>query len=72
VVDSRNFNSDNEDYDSDDYAKTMAPGAMMLRNTKPNFPSPVDASHNMFAWNDPQDIPQWFVDNDTGYPTVVR
>jgi hypothetical protein len=39
VVDSRNFNSDSEDYDSDDYAKTMTLGATMLRKSKPNFRS---------------------------------
>jgi hypothetical protein len=39
VVDSCNFNSDNKDYDSDDYAKTMALNVMMLRKSKANFPS---------------------------------
>eukprot|EP00526_Cylindrotheca_closterium_P002697 CAMPEP_0113635820 /NCGR_PEP_ID=MMETSP0017_2-20120614/18677_1 /TAXON_ID=2856 /ORGANISM="Cylindrotheca closterium" /LENGTH=1028 /DNA_ID=CAMNT_0000546627 /DNA_START=17 /DNA_END=3103 /DNA_ORIENTATION=- /assembly_acc=CAM_ASM_000147 len=62
VMDNRKYDSDNEDYDSDDYAKTMALGTMMLRKSKAK--ALVDASYNRFAWNDPADLPEWFVDNE--------
>jgi AdoMet-dependent rRNA methyltransferase SPB1 len=62
VKDGRNYDSDNEDYDSDDYAKTMALGTMMLR--RPKAKALVDASYNRFAWNDPEDLPEWFVDDE--------
>jgi len=60
--DGRVYNSDNEEYDSDDYVETMALGTMMLRHSKAK--SLVDASYNRFAWNDPTDLPEWFVDNE--------
>lgn len=63
VMDHRKYDSDNEDYDSDDYAKTMALGTMMLRKSKAK--ALVDASYNRFAWNDPADLPEWFVDNES-------
>lgn len=62
LMDSRNYNSDNEEYDSDDYAKTMALGTMMLRKSKAK--ALVDASYNRYAWNDPSDLPEWFVDDE--------
>ena len=62
VLDERNYDSENEEYDSDDYAKTMALGTMMLRRSKAK--SLVDASYNRFAWNDPVDLPEWFVDDE--------
>lgn len=62
VMDNRKYDSENEDYDSDDYAKTMALGTMMLRKSKQK--SLVDASYNRFAWNDPQNLPEWFVDDE--------
>jgi AdoMet-dependent rRNA methyltransferase SPB1 len=62
VIDQRKYDSDNEDYDSDDYAKTMALGTMMLRKSKAK--ALVDASYNRFAWNDPTDLPEWFVDDE--------
>ncbi|CAJ1964556.1 unnamed protein product [Cylindrotheca closterium] len=62
LMDDRNYDSDNEDYDSDDYAKTMALGTMMLRKSKAK--ALVDASYNRFAWNDPPNLPEWFVDNE--------
>jgi AdoMet-dependent rRNA methyltransferase SPB1 len=24
----------------------------------------VDASYNRYAWNDPSDLPEWFVDDE--------
>jgi len=62
IVDSRNYNSDNEKYDSDDYAQTLALGTMMLRKSKEK--AFIDASYNRFAWNDPEDLPHWFLDDE--------
>ena len=62
VKDDRVYNSENEEYDSDDHAETMALGTMMLRHSKAK--SLVDASYNRFAWNDPSDLPEWFVDDE--------
>ena len=63
VMDTRKYDSDHEEYDSDDYAKTMALGTMMLRKSKAK--ALVDASYNRYAWNDPDDLPEWFVDDES-------
>uniref|UniRef100_A0A7S4AEZ0 rRNA methyltransferase n=1 Tax=Pseudo-nitzschia australis TaxID=44445 RepID=A0A7S4AEZ0_9STRA len=60
--DDRKYDSANEEYDSDDHAETLALGTMMLRHSKAK--SMVDASYNRFAWNDPGDLPDWFVDDE--------
>lgn len=62
VLDTRNYDSDNEDYDSDDHARTLALGTMMLRRSKEK--ALVDASYNRYAWNDPEDLPDWFRDDE--------
>merc|ERR1719215_2207230 len=62
VLDDRKYDSENEDYDSDDQARTLALGTMMLRRSKPK--ELVDASYNRFAWNDPPDLPDFFVDDE--------
>ncbi|KAL7544874.1 hypothetical protein ACHAWF_008235 [Thalassiosira exigua] len=62
VYDERKYDSENEDYDSDDYAKTLALGTMILRKSKEK--AMVDASYNRYAWNDPQGLPDWFVDDE--------
>ena len=62
VMDKRVYDSENEDYDSDDYARTLALGTMMLRKSKAK--ALVDASYNRYAWNDPEDLPDWFVDDE--------
>jgi len=62
IMDTRKYDSENEDYDSDDYAQTLALGTMMLRKSKEK--ALVDASYNRFAWNDPTDLPEWFVDDE--------
>lgn len=62
ILDTRKYDSENEDYDSDDYAKTLALGTMILRRSKEK--AMVDASYNRYAWNDPQDMPDWFVDDE--------
>lgn len=63
ILDDREYNSENEAYDSDDYAETLALGTMMLRQSKAK--SLVDASYNRFAWNDPEDLPDWFLDDES-------
>ena len=62
ISDSRKYDSDNEEYDSDDYAQTLALGTMMLRKSKAK--ALVDASYNRYAWNDPEQLPEWFVDDE--------
>ena len=61
-LDDRKYDSENEDYDSDDHARTLALGTMMLRRSKAK--ELVDASYNRFAWNDPADLPDFFVDDE--------
>jgi len=61
-LDDRKYDSENEDYDSDDQARTLALGTMMLRRSKAK--ELVDASYNRFAWNDPPDLPDFFVDDE--------
>jgi len=62
VADGRKYDSENEDYDSDDYARTLALGTMILRKSKER--SMVDASYNRYAWNDNVDLPDWFLDDE--------
>ena len=62
IMDDRKYDSEHEDYDSDDYARTLALGTMMLRRSKAK--ALVDASYNRYAWNDPEDLPEWFVDDE--------
>jgi len=61
-VDKRTYNSSEEEYDSDDYAKTLSIGTMILRPSKTK--AFVDASYNRYAWNDPEDLPDWFLDDE--------
>ena len=60
--DDRRYDSDHEDYDSDDMAETLALGTMILRRSKEK--ALVDSSYNRYAWNDPKDLPDWFVDDE--------
>lgn len=62
-IDERKYDSDEEDYDSDDHARTLAIGTMILRRSKEK--AFVDASYNRYAWNDPSNLPEWFVDDET-------
>jgi AdoMet-dependent rRNA methyltransferase SPB1 len=62
IKDDRKYDSANEDYDSDDYAETLALGTMILRRSKEK--ALVDASYNRYAWNDPAGLPEWFVDDE--------
>lgn len=60
--DTRDYDSDNEQYDAHDRVQTLALGTMMLRNSKRK--AMVDASYNRFAWNDPKGLPEWFMDDE--------
>ena len=62
IMDERKYDSEHEDYDSDDHAQTLALGTMMIRRSKEK--AFVDASYNRYAWNDPSDLPEWFVDDE--------
>jgi AdoMet-dependent rRNA methyltransferase SPB1 len=62
VMDNRKYDSDHEDYDSDDYAETLALGTMILRKSKEK--AFVDASYNRYAWNDPAGLPEWLMDDE--------
>lgn len=61
-LDKRSYNSSEEEYDSDDYAKTLSIGTMILRPSKTK--AFVDASYNRYAWNDPEELPDWFLDDE--------
>jgi AdoMet-dependent rRNA methyltransferase SPB1 len=60
--DPRTYGSDDEVYDGHDKAMTLALGTMMLRQSRKK--ALVDASYNRFAWNDPGDLPTWFMDDE--------
>ncbi|GLD93750.1 hypothetical protein PINS_up002355 [Pythium insidiosum] len=62
VHDDRKYDSDHEDYDEEDRAKTLALATMMIR--KSNAKDMIDASYNRYAWNDSGDLPDWFVDDE--------
>lgn len=60
--DDRSYDSDHEDYDLHDRARTLALGTLMLRHSRRK--ALVDASYNRFAWNDPAGLPSWFQDDE--------
>ena len=62
VADDRKYDSENEEWDDEERARTLAIGTMMLRRSKAK--ELVDASYNRFAWNDAGDLPEWFVDDE--------
>ncbi|RHY42486.1 hypothetical protein DYB34_001906, partial [Aphanomyces astaci] len=62
VMDARQYDSDHEDYDEEDKARTMAIATMMLKKHKAK--EMVDDSYNRYAWNDPTDLPDWFQDDE--------
>lgn len=61
-MDDRTYGSDEEIYDNHDKAMTLALGTMMLRTSRKK--ALVDASYNRFAWNDPKELPSWFIDDE--------
>ncbi|KAJ0390263.1 hypothetical protein ATCC90586_011460 [Pythium insidiosum] len=62
IHDDRKYDSEHEDYDEEDRAKTLALATMMIR--KNNAKDMIDASYNRYAWNDSGDLPDWFVDDE--------
>lgn len=61
-MDDRKYDSDHEDYDPEDRAKTLALASMMVKRSKAK--DMIDASYNRYAWNDSSDLPDWFVDDE--------
>eukprot|EP00924_Labyrinthula_sp_SR-Ha-C_P013003 augustus_masked-scaffold_12-processed-gene-6.59-mRNA-1 protein AED:0.01 eAED:0.01 QI:0/-1/0/1/-1/1/1/0/921 len=51
------------DYDSDENAKTVAlAGAMLKKSDRRKI---LDQAYNRYAFNDPEGLPDWFVDDET-------
>ena len=51
--------------DAFEAARTLAMGEKLIR--RKNLNSVIDASYNRYAWNDPDNMPQWFVDDDVAH-----
>lgn len=62
-VDDRVYDSEHEEYDTDDDITTLAIGTLMHRPSRAK--KLVDASYNRYTWNDPSDLPEWFTDDET-------
>jgi AdoMet-dependent rRNA methyltransferase SPB1 len=62
VADERRYDSEHEEWDEEERARTLAIATMMLRRSKAK--ELVDASYNRYAWNDAGDLPEWFVDDE--------
>ncbi|KAJ8544253.1 hypothetical protein ON010_g12015 [Phytophthora cinnamomi] len=62
VMDDRKYDSDHEEYDAEDRAKTLALASMMVQKSKAK--DMIDASYNRYAWNDSEALPDWFVDDE--------
>ncbi|OWZ24531.1 Ribosomal RNA large subunit methyltransferase J [Phytophthora megakarya] len=62
VIDDRQYDSDHEQYDAEDRAKTLALASMMVQKSKAK--DLIDASYNRYAWNDSEALPDWFVDDE--------
>ncbi|ETI52911.1 ribosomal RNA large subunit methyltransferase J [Phytophthora nicotianae] len=62
VMDERKYDSDHEEYDAEDRAKTLALASMMIHKSKAK--DMIDASYNRYAWNDSEALPDWFADDE--------
>ncbi|KAG3202781.1 AdoMet-dependent rRNA methyltransferase [Phytophthora cactorum] len=62
VMDDRKYDSDHEEYDAEDRAKTLALASMMIHKSKAK--DLIDASYNRYAWNDSEALPDWFADDE--------
>ncbi|KAE8911681.1 pre-rRNA processing protein [Phytophthora fragariae] len=62
VMDDRKYDSDHEEYDAEDRAKTLALASMMVQKSKAK--DMIDASYNRYAWNDSEALPDWFADDE--------
>ena len=48
-------------YDDEDIARSLTVGHMMLNKSKRR--KMIDASYNRYAWDDPEGLPAWFLDD---------
>ncbi|KAI9989836.1 hypothetical protein PInf_020123 [Phytophthora infestans] len=62
IMDDRKYDSDHEEYDAEDRAKTLALASMMIHKSKAK--DMIDASYNRYAWNDSEALPDWFADDE--------
>lgn len=62
VMDDRKYDSDHEEYDAEDRAKTLALASMMVQKSKAK--DLIDASYNRYTWNDSEALPDWFADDE--------
>ncbi|RLN98100.1 hypothetical protein BBJ28_00005919 [Nothophytophthora sp. Chile5] len=62
TMDARMYDSDHEEYDAEDRAKTLALASMMVHKSKAK--DMIDASYNRYAWNDSTALPDWFQDDE--------
>jgi AdoMet-dependent rRNA methyltransferase SPB1 len=62
AMDDRKYDSDHEEYDAEDRAKTLALASMMVQKSKAK--DLIDASYNRYAWNDSEALPDWFADDE--------
>ncbi|RLN02450.1 hypothetical protein BBJ28_00006242 [Nothophytophthora sp. Chile5] len=62
TMDDRLYDSDHEEYDAEDRAKTLALASMMVHKSKAK--DMIDASYNRYAWNDSTALPDWFQDDE--------
>ena len=58
----QDINTDSDSSDDERRAHTLALGQLMLTHSKTK--ALVDASYNRYAWNDPDDLPSWFVQEE--------
>eukprot|EP00605_Chrysophyceae_sp_TOSAG23-4_P000292 GSChrysophyteH1.ASY1.ANO1.337.1 assembled CDS len=61
-MDAKDYNSDDEEYTANERAEQLALGTLMLRRSRRK--ALVDASYNRFTYNDPDDLPSWFQDDE--------
>lgn len=61
--DTRMYDSDHEDYDRHDRLMTKAIGTMLVSNPA-REKALYDSSYNRFAFNDPEGLPSWFMDDE--------
>ena len=64
--DSDNDLIDDESSDDEQRAKTLALGRLMAFSHS-QAKDLIDASYNRYAWNDPEDLPSWFQDDEKKY-----
>lgn len=61
-LDDREYDSEHEDYDEHDRIHTLALGTLMINSSRKK--AIIDSSYNRYSWNDPKDLPEWFLDDE--------